>query len=63
MGPILTIFILRIGTNSGPTRLELKQFSMMRRSLPKTLIRVSKQAIDKKNETAKDLGPVLMIKV
>jgi len=30
------------GTNSGPTRLELKQFSMLRRSLPKMVIRVSK---------------------
>lgn len=40
MGPVLAIFIY--GTNSGPTRLMLKHFSMLRRGLPKMALRVSK---------------------
>jgi len=37
---ILAIFIY--GANSRPTRLELKQFSMLRRSVPKMVLSLSK---------------------
>jgi len=38
---MLVIFIY-MGTNSGPTRLELKQFSMLWRSVPKMVLSLSK---------------------